>query len=312
MSRAASPRSRRPGTTNTHETGAAPRSPPPWSSKAWACSPERPARCTIRPANPGEGLAFLRTDLPDAPRTPANVRALCARPVHPAFSQIPPRHTALAAPQRPDAIVYTTEHVLAALAGLGITDATIELDGPELPIADGSAVAFAESIVAKQLPGEASPLHLREPVRILSPDGRAAITAEPIPEGEPACYRYQLDYGPNAPLRPQTAEWRGDPAEFLREIAPARTFSLAAEAAQMQALGLFRSFTAKDLLVIDDSGAPIDNAWRFENEPARHKLLDLIGDLALVGRPIRARITALRAGHAMNHAMAQALAAIPD
>ncbi|HZW09671.1 MAG TPA: UDP-3-O-acyl-N-acetylglucosamine deacetylase [Phycisphaerales bacterium] len=285
----------------------------------------RRVRCSLHPAEAGEGVRFVRTDLPGSPPIPATVGAISSRPVHPAFAQIPPRHTALEAahagpavpagrlvgdPSAQIPIVYTTEHLLATLAGLGITDALIMLDGPELPIGDGSAKPFAEAVAlagTRELDALAEPLTVREPVHVQSPDGRAAITAEPLHPDEQPSYRYELDYGPSAPLRPQAAEWRGSTEAFLHDVAPARTFSLRAEAAQMQALGLFRSFTPRDLLVIDDAGSPIDNAWRFEDESARHKLLDLIGDLALVGRPIHARITARRAGHALNHAMAAAL-----
>jgi UDP-3-O-acyl-N-acetylglucosamine deacetylase len=290
---------------------------------------ERRVRCTLRAAAAGEGIRFTRTDLPGSPTIPATIAALSSRPVHPAFAQIPPRHTALEVPQARDggpavpagrpaggsgaeavAIVYTTEHLLAALAGLGITDALVELDGPELPIGDGSAKSFVEAIAlagAHDLDVTVEPLTVREPLHVQSPDGTASIIIEPLAPEEPPTYRYELDYGPAASLRPQSAEWRGSPEAFLHDVAPARTFSLRAEAAQMQALGLFRSFTPRDLLVIDDAGLPIENAWRYDDEPARHKLLDLIGDLALVGRPIHARITARRAGHVLNHAMARAL-----
>lgn len=282
---------------------------------------ERHTRCTIRPADAGTGLCFRRTDLPGSPTIPATIAALTERPVHPAFAKIPPRHTAVADSQHPDAIVYTTEHLLAALLSTGITDATIELDTEELPIGDGSALLFTRAITAAGLHDPPSqgptnsptstiaPLTLAAPITVTSPDRRATITAEPIGPTDPPSYRYNLDYGPAAPVPPQHAEWAGDTSDFLDRVAPARTFSLAAEARQMQALGLFQSFTPRDMLVIDEAGAPIDNIWRGESEPARHKLLDLIGDLALVGRPLHARVVATHAGHALNHAMARALVA---
>jgi UDP-3-O-acyl N-acetylglucosamine deacetylase len=268
----------------------------------------RPAACIIRPAEAGEGLAFIRTDLPGRPRIPAHIDNLGAPPVHPAFAAIPPRHTALHAPDRPEAVVYTTEHVLGALVGLGITDATVELDGPEPPIGDGSALPFADALAAagvRASGAEIEPLAPAEPVTVS--DGRASITAEPVGEGEPASFTYALDYGPGAPIRPHEATCAPGAEAFARDIAPARTFSLAAEAAQMRALGLFQAFSPRDLLVIDDAGIPIENAWRHPDEPARHKLLDLLGDLALVGRPVHARVVATRAGHALNHALARAL-----
>ncbi|MDQ7014668.1 MAG: UDP-3-O-acyl-N-acetylglucosamine deacetylase [Planctomycetota bacterium] len=278
---------------------------------------EHPATCTIAPADAGTGVRFCRTDLPGSPTVPATIASLADRPVHPAFASIPPRHTAVASSQHPDAIVYTTEHLLAALLGMGVTDATIEINTNELPIGDGSALLFTDAITAAGLRDVANttpadtiaPLTLDAPITVTSPDRRASITAEPLGPHDTPSYRYQLDYGPAAPIPPQHAEWCSDTSDFLDRIAPARTFSLAAEAQQMQALGLFRSFTPRDLLVIDDTGAPINNTWRSEAEPARHKLLDLIGDLALVGRPLHARVVATHAGHALNHAMARALVA---
>lgn len=273
---------------------------------------EHAVRCVIKPRRDA-GIVFRRVDLPDSPAIPAAVGALCATPVHPAFAQIPPRHTALANADHARAIVYTTEHILAALHAMGITDAAIDLDAPELPIGDGSAQLFTNAIASVGLvpiDGTIQPLALTEPVGVSSPDGSATITAQPLKPGERPSYTYHLDYGPKAAVPAQTARWQGDPGAFCRDIAPARTFSLAAEAAQMQALGMFRSFTPRDLLVIDADGSPIDNAWRFADEAARHKLLDLIGDLALVGRPLAARITSTRGGHALNHAMARALRAL--
>lgn len=271
---------------------------------------EARVRCTIRPGHAGQGIVFRRIDLPSAPAIPVSIDALTGQPVHPAFAAMPPRHTGLCARHAAGALVYTTEHVLAALAGLGITDAQIDLDGPELPIGDGSAQPFTDAIARAgltELAGHAEPLVVREPIRVASPDGRAWVAAEPITAAESPSYHYRLDYGPAAPIPAHTASWSGDPDAFLRDIAPARTFSLAAEAEQMRALGLFKSFSPRDLPVIAPDGGLIDNAWRHEAEPARHKLLDLIGDLALVGRPLHARIVAERAGHALNHALARAL-----
>jgi UDP-3-O-acyl N-acetylglucosamine deacetylase len=271
---------------------------------------ERAVHCVIGPAEAGAGLCFVRTDLPSAPRISATLASLSARVVHPAFAQIPPRHTVLEAADNSECVVYTTEHVLAALAGVGITDAVIKLDAPELPIGDGSAALFTDAIASvglTDLVGAVDPLTITNKVVVESPDGRAMISADPLGPGESPSFGYELNYGPGSPVQPQTAVWRGTLDAFLLDIAPARTFSLAAEAEQMRALGMFKAFTPRDLLVIDDTGTPIDNTWRFEREPARHKLLDLIGDLALVGRPIHARITSTKGGHAFNHAMARAL-----
>ena len=193
--------------------------------------------------------------------------------------------------------VATVEHVLSAAAGLGQWGATLHLDGPEVPIDDGSARVFA-TMLAGAGSGDVEPLVPREALTVTQ--GAASIVIRP--RREPGLrFTYRLDYGPQSPLKPQEATWEGDASEYASEIAPARTFSLAHEVAFAQSAGLFSRFTARDLLVIGDDGRPIENEWRFENEASRHKLLDLIGDLALLGRPLQAEVTATRSGHALAH-----------
>jgi UDP-3-O-acyl-N-acetylglucosamine deacetylase len=122
---------------------------------------------------------------------------------------------------------------------------------------------------------------------------------------------YHLDYGPGAPIAPQTVRFLSMPGsdEYATAIAPARTFSTLDEAVAMRKMGLFAHLTAAEMLVIGPDG-PVENAYRFSDEPARHKLLDMLGDLALATggtRPIQGRVTAWRSGHALNHAMARRL-----
>ncbi|MEM8756840.1 MAG: UDP-3-O-acyl-N-acetylglucosamine deacetylase, partial [Planctomycetota bacterium] len=237
-------------------------------------------------------------------RSPASAAAVSGEPVVAALGGSAARHTVLAGG---GARVITTEHALAALAGLGVTDADIVLSsGQELPIDDGSAACFVRAIDAAGLVepgGTIDPLVVRGPVSV--DDGRGGVIhAEPAAAAD---YHYSLDYGAGAPVLPQRVRWSGDAARFRKDIAPARTFSLRAEAEAMRAAGLFTAFTPADLPVVDDDGSLIDNDWRFDDEPARHKLLDLIGDLALVGRPILGRVMASRSGHALNHEMARTL-----
>ena len=202
--------------------------------------------------------------------------------------------------------IATVEHVLSALAGLGISDALILVDGPELPILDGSALPFAMAILdagIAELDKPIEPIRLPEPITV-SRQG-ASITARP--RDLPGCdFVYELDYGPRSPLVAQRAVWESDSATYCDQIAPARTFCLQSEAESMQKLGLFEHLSPRDMLVIGPDG-PLENTLLFDNEPARHKLLDLIGDLALVRRPIQACITATGSGHALNHALARAL-----
>ncbi len=245
---------------------------------------------TVRPAPSRTGLVIRRlgTD------TPATLDHLSDTPAHPAFAGLRPRCTSLGNP--PTAM---TEHALATLAGLGITDAILECDAGELPIGDGSSATLTRAILdagIETLGPPVEPMVLESAVEYRRDD--TLITAEPHHEID---YRYQLDYGPDSPVTPATARWLGDPDDFAASIAPARTFSTEQEARRAAAAGLFESFAPSDLLVIGPDG-PIDNSLRFPDECARHKLLDLIGDLALLGRPFIARVHARRSGHADTHA----------
>lgn len=248
------------------------------------------ASLTLRP---GRGLAWHDPATGPTPALAAHLTSDTSWTGLP--SAVPVRNTTLSSGRR---VFATIEHVMGALAGLGVWNASIQLDGPEVPILDGSAAAFVPLV--KALPaGAPEPLTLREPLEVCK--GDASIIATPLPPTEPLEYVYQLDYGPQSPLRPQQATWRGEAADFEANIAPARTFSLRQEAEMARSVGLFRHLTPADLLVIGDDGRPIQNDWRFEHEPARHKLLDLIGDLALLGRPLHARVVASRSGHALTH-----------
>lgn len=245
---------------------------------------------TVRPAPANTGLVIRRNNAD----TPATIEHLSDAPAHPVFSGQRPRCTSVGDPP-----THMTEHALAALAGLGITDAILGCDAGEFPIDDGSALALTRAILdagIADLGDTIEPITLEQPIEYRR--GDAVIAAEPHHEID---YRYHLDYGPDSPITPSTTRWLGDPNDFAASIAPARTFSTHAEAEQAASLGLFTAFTPADLLVIGDDG-PIDNALRFPDECARHKLLDLIGDLTLLGRPLIARVHAHRSGHADTHA----------
>lgn len=247
----------------------------------------------LRAAQPGTGVVFRRTDLPGSPEVPAVVDYVIDRP----------RRTVL---QRGEATVELVEHCLSALAGLGIDNAIIDVTGPELPAGDGSASLFVDAIraagiVSQGVPRE--PLIIREPVTVRDDD--AVVTALPA-EGDESEFLYVLDYGPTSPLGRQVHAFTLSPSTYVEQIASARTFSTLTEARAMWDQGLFKHLSPKEMLVIGEQG-PVDNAYRFEHEPARHKLLDLLGDLALVGRPLKGKIVAIRSGHALNHRLAREL-----
>lgn len=270
-----------------------------------------PASIEIQPRESG-GIRFQRVDVAGSPEI-----AALATNVAPEN-----RRTVLAAaPHSPAHSVQTIEHLMSALAGFGITDALIEVSGPELPIGDGSALPFAQAIQdagVRELGAagsgrEAKPLIVRQPITIA--DEKSGAKIEALPHDEPGLrVTYNLVYPPGAPIAPQSATLFvpfGQPVDRYREdVAPARTFSLQQEAEMARKMGLFTHLSPKDMLVIGADG-PIDNAYRFANEPARHKLLDALGDLALSGllaRGIQAHVVCTRTGHAHNHAMAKALA----
>lgn len=246
----------------------------------------------------------------------------------PVASAIPnPRNTTLVLrdatpPSAAPLVAATVEHALSALAGMHIWDATIVLEGDEVPIDDGSALAFVAAARAALL----DPSHSRAPFDPTGPLPSALILREAITVGDPAAAHvrawpvapgdiptrtYDLDFGPGAPIAPTRVTWRMDADEYARAVAPARTFSLAHEAAAARAAGLFAHLTPAQMLVIGPGGTPIDNTFRMPDEPARHKLLDLLGDLALLGRPLHAHVHAVRSGHAMAHALVRALALTP-
>jgi UDP-3-O-acyl N-acetylglucosamine deacetylase len=255
--------------------------------------------------HPGQGGLVLTRAGSDE-QIPVHISSLAPQP-----QGVPARNTTLSAGS---ASIMTVEHLLSAIVGMGITDAHIEFDGPEAPIGDGSAGLFVDAIrragVRSLDHSSIAPITLLREVIVES--GPARIIARP--RQMPGCsYTYHLDYEQPGSIPSQQATFETDftTAAFDRyatEIAPARTFCLLAEAQAMRAMGLFQSLSPRDMLVFGDDG-PIDNALRFENEPARHKVLDLMGDLALVGRPLQLDIIAHRAGHALNHQLARAILA---
>lgn len=252
----------------------------------------------IHPAPTGHGIAFQRTDIPGSAPIPAHASNVIARP----------RRTALGTAS---ASVETVEHILSALAGLGIDNALIHVEGPEIPMGDGSASPFVEAITrAGIIDQQTRRAFIAPPAPLSVQDGPATITYSPPPPGAAEGtleLTYVLDYADAAGLPRQAYTCTISPQHFAREVAPARTFSTQAEAEAASRAGMFAHVSPRDMLVIGPSG-PIDNAYRFTDEPARHKLLDLLGDLMLAGGPVAGRIVAVRSGHTLNQSMARALA----
>jgi UDP-3-O-acyl N-acetylglucosamine deacetylase len=248
----------------------------------------RDVRVEFRPAPEFSGVTFVRTDLAKRVQIPATV----------ANRFETPRRTTLRAG---GATVEMTEHVLAALAGLQIDNCEVWVDQPELPGCDGSSQPFVEALdqagVVEQnaMRGQ---LIIREVTRVGDENSWIEARPAPRPRGE-LTLRYRLDYGPNNAIGKQTLQLDLSPQTFRTELAPCRTFMLKSEADWLLEQGLGSRATLKDLLVFGDDG-PIDNELRFRDECARHKMLDLVGDLALAGCDLIGHIAAHRSGHRLN------------
>jgi UDP-3-O-[3-hydroxymyristoyl] N-acetylglucosamine deacetylase/3-hydroxyacyl-[acyl-carrier-protein] dehydratase len=252
------------------------------------------AEVRIEPAPADSGILFERADLDPPVRIPAVVDHAVSLA----------RRTTL---RSGETSIDTVEHCLSALAGLGIDNAVIRLRGPELPCGDGSALPFVDAMLDAgivELDAPRRVFRVREPIVI--EEGGGSIAA--LPTSKPGLQVvYELDYADRSDrIGRQTLSYDPNRLDYRREIAPARTFSLKEEAEALQAQGLGTHLSPKDVLVIGEDG-PIENAFRFEDEPVRHKVLDVLGDLSLVGRPLQARIVAGRSGHALNRRLAMRL-----
>lgn len=256
------------------------------------------ARVRVRlcPAAEGTGVVFRRTDRANSPLIPA----------HASLVTDTRRRTTLGPP---DCGVTLVEHLLAALAGLRVDNCEIRIDGPEPPGLDGSSAGFVAAIeragVVEQ--GGRRPVWaVTEPVVVSA--GGATASLHPATDGG-LRVSYLLDYGAFGPIPRQAFTLDARPAEFAREVAACRTFVTEAEAEAFRAGGFARHLTTADLLVYGANG-PIDNRPRFADEPARHKVLDAVGDLALCGFDLAGHVVGYRSGHALNVELARTLVAL--
>jgi UDP-3-O-[3-hydroxymyristoyl] N-acetylglucosamine deacetylase/3-hydroxyacyl-[acyl-carrier-protein] dehydratase len=248
------------------------------------------ATVTLMPAPVNHGIVFERIDVTPHVRIPAIAHHVARRA----------RRTAL---RMGDVSIETVEHCMSALAGLRIDNALIRIHGPELPCGDGSAQPFVEPILKVGLVEQDAPrrvFRITEP--ILVTEGDSALAAFPV-EDDSFRVTYELDYGPSSNrIHRQLQVFSSANGNYEHELARARTFSLKEEAEALWERGMCHHLTPRDVLVIGDEG-PIDNAYRFENEPVRHKIVDLLGDLYLVGCEVHARFVAYKSGHELNRRM---------
>lgn len=252
---------------------------------------------TVCAARAGQGRYFARTDLPGTPTVSAQVDNVSQTVLSSELASGPAR-------------VRTVEHLLAALSASGISDARLAIDGGEVPLLDGSARDWVQAIASvgvvpapTGVTAPASEALIAPTTPVWVQDGDAFAAAMP---GE-----WRLSYGIDfeAPaIGNQWHSWSPQRDDFAAEIAPARTFGLAHQIEQLRASGLLRGGSLENALVCGDRGW-LNPPLRFANEPVRHKLLDLIGDLSLLGPLPRAHILAYKGSHALHWRLAQALRA---
>jgi UDP-3-O-acyl N-acetylglucosamine deacetylase len=246
----------------------------------------KPVRLTFRPAPANTGIRFFRTDM-SAPPIPARAQ----------FVVDTRRGTTI---ELGPARVHTIEHALSACLGLGLDNVDILLDAPEPPAMDGSSLPFAEALLGAGLePLRDAPrryLRLDRPVKLSV--GDASYTAEPA---ERSALMVVYEHA-HPRLGRQAFEVSLEPERYLSEVAGARTFCLESEVAALRAAGLAQGGSLENCVVVGDKGIQASGGGlRFPDEFVRHKALDLLGDLALIGRSLeKVRITAVRTGHTLN------------
>jgi UDP-3-O-[3-hydroxymyristoyl] N-acetylglucosamine deacetylase len=256
-----------------------------------------PATLTILPAEADTGIVFVRCGVGGDPdrEVRANFRAVTATEFQ----------TVLGDAAGP--LCSTAEHVLAALAGLGIDNAIIEIDGPEVPIMDGSAEPFVEAIDRAGIVTLSAPrryIQILKPIRVVNREAYGEL--RPNSRG----FRIELDIDFKHPLiGRQGVAYDIDPATFRRELSRARTFGFMRDVAKLWSAGYALGASFENTLVINESRLLNPEGLRYADEFARHKALDALGDLALAGAPLLGTYRSVCGGHKLNHAVLSALMA---
>lgn len=248
-------------------------------------------RMRIRPAEADRGIIFVRTDLAESPEIPVRLDYLIGTE----------RETTLG---RGEVTVHTVEHILSALGGLGIDNAIIDINGPEVPILDGSAAPFVEEIRKVGIKSLKSPrriFRVREPVWLEDNDKQIII----LPSTD---FRvsYTIHY-PESGIHSQFYSLSVTAESFEKELAGARTFCTKDEVEELRGAGLIKGGSLENAIVFDEKGVLPQCRLRYPDEPVRHKILDLIGDLMFLGCQVKGHVIVIRGGHALNVRMARKL-----
>lgn len=253
---------------------------------------DQPVHVVMRPAGPGTGVRFIRTDIEGSPEIP----------VHPR-SQVSVEHCTTL--QQGEARVIVVEHLLSACFALGVSNLEVTLDGPELPTCDGSSLPWAQAMLDAGLIEQAEPVEevvLRKPIAVYGSDGASLIA---LPSGE-FIVEYLLNYEQNPEIGCCFVSVRPDSEDLLVSLLPARTFIMEEEARAALDAGKIRSTDENLGLVIRHGHNP---ELRMRGELARHKVLDMLGDLFVLGKRVRAHFVGIKSGHKLNALIVRELAA---
>ncbi len=257
----------------------------------------KPVRMIVRPAPADRGIWFRRTDLMSGDTM---IAAL--------WDSVVPSKLCTLVANDDGAQVSTIEHIMAALAGLAINNALIEIDGPEVPILDGSAAPFVAAILAKGLQPQTAPTRaIRVMKTIEVREGSAIARLEPAEMLE---IDFRIDFT-DAAIGRQSRRLNMANGAFVRELCDSRTFCRKSDVDAMRARGLALGGTLENAVVFDGAHTLSPGGLRYADEPVRHKMLDALGDLSLAGAPLLARYTGERAGHALTNRLLHKLFATP-
>lgn len=254
-------------------------------------------RLSIRPAPAGHGIVFVRSDVTDRDnRVPVSGDGVVDSRLNTVITNAE------------GVTVATIEHLMAALAALGVSNALIEVDGPELPIMDGSALPFVQLLDRAGFRRQETPqrwIEVLEPIEVEDGDKRASLV--PCDRYE---MRFEIDFD-SAVIGNQVVDFVVDEETFRTEIAAARTFGFAHEVEALRRAGLARGGSLENAVVIDGDRILNPDGLRMEQEFVRHKALDAIGDLYVLGAPLLARYEGVKGGHALNNKLVRELLANP-
>jgi UDP-3-O-[3-hydroxymyristoyl] N-acetylglucosamine deacetylase len=251
---------------------------------------------TLGPSHINSGFVFIRTGLEGADR---EVRAVASSVIATDFATV--------LGDSEGALVATAEHVLAALRGMGVDNATIEIDGPEVPIMDGSAAPFVDAIERAGLVQQNAArrfIEILKPIRV----EQGHSVGELLPHAGGFRAEVEIDFA-NPLIGRQAYAFDLNAENFRRDICRARTFGCMADVAKLWSAGYARGSSLENSVVFDDTRIMNPEGLRYADECVRHKVLDVVGDLALAGLPLIGLYRSVRGGHKLNHAVLTALMA---